>query len=91
VRWARAADSGGVEVAGRVVNPSGAGVYNGVVAVILLDARGRILGAVYDNTDASVLPAGARAEFRTSYPLTPPIDPRDVASVRTVAVDLSRP
>lgn len=84
VAWRRAPTGGGLEVTGRILNPGGA-VEDALVAVILLDAEGAILGAVYDNTDAAHIAAGGVAEFRTAYPGTPPLTPGDVASVRAVA------
>jgi hypothetical protein len=86
VAWTQAASGSGLEVTGSIANV-GTEVHNALVAVILLDAQGGILGAVYDNADVAHIAAGGHAEFRTAYPGMPPVAPTDVAKVLAIAFD----
>jgi hypothetical protein len=85
--WRTAPLAAGLEVSGTATNLSRREVANGLVGVVLFDSGGRILGAVYDNVDLASLGPGQQRAFATSYPGTPPIDPRAVARAQAFAFE----
>ena len=87
VSWTTGPD-GGIVVSGSVANTSPRNVTRGVLGVVLLGARGEILGGVYDITHVGTIGAGRRVSFRTGYPGTPPVPAASVRSVRAFAFDL---
>jgi hypothetical protein len=90
VDWERRT-GGGLAVSGTVTNPLDAGITTAMVAVVLRDGDGELLGAVYDATDLADIPAGGDAEFVADDPRTPPIDPAAVGSFRAIAFPIPRP
>jgi hypothetical protein len=81
--------TGGAQVSGMVKNTDAADANLGMVGVILFDAEGKILGAVYDNVGLMQLRAGQSKGFKTSYPSTPKFNPKAVASYKTFGFDFS--
>jgi hypothetical protein len=81
--------TGGIQVSGIVKNTDTVDATMGMVAVVLFDANGKILGAVYDNVSVMNLRAGQSKGFKTSYPPTPKFDPTAVASYKTFGLDYS--
>ena len=87
VRWRTAPLAEGLEVSGTATNLSRREVTNGVIGVVLFDARGRIVAGVYDPVDLASLAAGEARRFATSYPGTPPTGPRAVARAEAFAFE----
>ena len=83
LEWIASTD-GGLEVSGRVENPSPALVEEAKVAVVLKDVQDDILCAVYD-VAIGPLGAGESRSFDTAYPGTPPVSPGDVAAAEAIA------
>jgi hypothetical protein len=82
-------DSGpdGLVVTGDVENGGEDEIGSAAVAVVLQDARSRVLGAVYDVTDVAALEPGASVRFSTAYPGLPPIEPGQIAAPVVVAFE----
>jgi hypothetical protein len=79
--------AGGLVVSGDVQNAGTDEITSAAVAVVLLDARSRVLGGVYDLTDVAGLAPGVRVRFRTAYPGLPPIEPAEIAEAVVVAFE----
>jgi hypothetical protein len=79
----------GIQVSGMVKNTGTTDATMGLVGVVLFDASGKILGAVYDNVSVVNLRAGRSKGFKTSYPPTPKFNPATVASYKTFGLDYS--
>ena len=81
-------NSDGVLLAtGRVTNDTAEAATQPIVAVILLDTRGRPLAGLYDLNDAAMLEPGETRAFETDYPGAPPLDPALVAEVVAFAYE----
>jgi hypothetical protein len=68
-------DDGGLRVTGTVRNDGDVATGPVVAAAIVLDAKQKPLGAVYDLSDAGPLDPHASYTFATSYPGAPPPPP----------------
>jgi hypothetical protein len=72
----------------RITNPSSSTAANVAVGAVLLDARGRPLGALYDLAGVGPLAAGASVAFTLDYPPTGPIDAGAISRVLASAYEL---
>jgi hypothetical protein len=79
----------GLQVAGVVKNTSAEDASMGLVGVVMFDGAGKMLGALYDNTDMMGLRAGQAKGFKTTYPGTPPLKPTQVKATKAFAFDYS--
>ena len=83
VTW-RSSEEGGVEVSGRVENPTSATVNDVMVGIVLRDRTGQILGGLYDIGLPSIEP-GAGTTFVTDYPGAPPMAVEDIVTADGIA------
>jgi hypothetical protein len=76
----------GLQASAIVTNTTGEDATMAVAGFVFFDAKGKIIGGLYDNTVGGVK-AGKSKGVKTSYPGTPPLKPGAVKKTVTIVSD----